>query len=211
MPKIKTDLGFEHVYAPALNGSPRTLLLLHGTGGDEKDLLGLGAALDIHAGLLSPRGKVLDAGMPRFFRRLAMGVFDVEDLKFRTHELAAFVASAAREYGFDARQVIAVGYSNGANIAAGLLLLEPEVLAGAILFRPMIPLTPDKAPDLSTTAVWIAGGRRDPIVRPEETERLANLLRGYGADVWLEWDDGGHELARAELENARRWLESRMV
>src|SRR4026209_2924110 len=120
--------------------SSRTLLLLHGTGGNERDLIPLGRELDPNASLLSPRGKILENGMPRFFRRLAEGVFDLEDLKARTHELADFVLAAAREYGFDAGRVFAAGYSNGANIAASSLLLRPGMLAGAVLLRPMVPL-----------------------------------------------------------------------
>jgi predicted esterase len=202
--QISANLGFQHVFKPGT--SARTLLLLHGTGGDEHDLLSLGAGLDPQANLLSPRGQVLENGMPRFFRRLAMGVFDIEDLKYRTAELAEFIRAAAREYQFDPSQVIAAGYSNGANIAASLMLLRPEVLAGGILLRPMIPLTPEQPPDLHGHGVFIAGGRRDPIVRPEETERLAKLLQGYGAEVSLHWSDQGHELNPVELQAARAWL-----
>lgn len=200
-------LSFPHVYVPAKTGVPaRTLLLLHGTGGDENDLLSLGAKLDAGANLLSARGKVLENGMPRFFRRLAMGVFDIEDLKYRTAELSDFVTAAAREYGFDAKRVFAAGYSNGANIAASVMLLRPGVLAGAVLLRPMIPLIPENEPDLRNVPVFLAAGRRDPIVRPEETERLAGLLKQYGVDVFLHWSEQGHELSAAELEQARQWL-----
>src|ERR1700682_3042285 len=139
-------LDFKHV---SVSGKDTTVLLLHGTGGDEGDLLPLGARIAPGAALLSPRGKVLEHGMPRFFRRLSMGVFDLEDLKFRTQELAGFTAEAAKHYGFDAKRLLALGYSNGANIAASLMLLQPEVLAGAILRRPIIPLTPEHAPDLT--------------------------------------------------------------
>jgi predicted esterase len=200
-------LHHQHVYVPAKTGaSARTLLLLHGTGGDENDLLSLGASLDGAANLLSPRGQILENGMPRFFRRLSMGVFDVEDLKFRTAELAEFVIAAASEYGFDPGPVIAAGYSNGANIAASLMLLRPGVLAGGILLRPMVPLIPETAPDLRKVGVFLAAGRRDPIVRPQETERLAALFKQYGADVSLHWSEQGHELSAAEIEQARRWL-----
>ncbi len=198
------DQAIQHVFKPGT--STRTLLLLHGTGGDEHDLLSVGAGLDPNANLLSPRGQVLENGMPRFFRRLAMGVFDIEDLKQRTAELAEFVTAAAQDYSLDPREVIAAGYSNGANIAASLMLLRPAVLAAAILLRPMIPLTPDTEPDLRGRRVFVAGGRRDPIVRPEETERLAKLLQGYGAEVVLHWSNQGHELTAAELEQARVWL-----
>src|SRR5215217_265848 len=139
---------FLHEFVPG--GSSRTLLLLHGTGGNERDLIPLGRALDSNASLLSPRGKVLENGMPRFFRRLAEGVFDLEDLKTRTNELADFVAAAARHYKFAADHVVGIGYSNGANIAASMLLLRPEIMHEAILFRPMVPLIPEKLPNLSS-------------------------------------------------------------
>src|ERR1700719_2478432 len=133
---------FIHEFVPG--NSDRTLLLLHGTGGNERDLIPLGQELDPNASLLSPRGKVLENGMPRFFRRLAEGVFDLEDLKKRTQELADFVVSAAEHYKIDNKQIVAVGYSNGANIAASMLLLRPEVLPAAILFRAMVPLIPEQ-------------------------------------------------------------------
>jgi predicted esterase len=199
-------LDFKHVHIPGDGKAPWTLLLLHGTGGDERDLLPLGARIAPGATLLSPRGKVLENGMPRFFRRLAMGVFDVEDLKFRTQELAGFVADAAKHYGFDAKRLLALGYSNGANIAASLMLLRPEVLAGAVLLRPMIPLTPDRTPDLTGVRVFAAAGAHDPIVRPEETERLAGMLRAAGAEVEIHWSPGGHELSEEELDKARAWV-----
>lgn len=199
------ELGFIHRFVPA-PGTTRTLLLLHGTGANEDDLLGLGARLDPSANLLSPRGKVLENGMPRFFQRLAMGVFDLEDLRLRTAELADFVAAASNTYGFDPRHVTAVGYSNGANIAASLLLLRPDVLQGAVLLRPMVPLIPEKAPELLGVDVFLSAGRLDPIVRPEETERLADLLQQYGASVTLQWSPQGHELTQSEIEQARHWL-----
>src|SRR5881398_623599 len=130
--------------------SNRTFLLLHGTGGNERDLLPVGRELDPTASLLSPRGKVLENGMPRYFRRLAEGVFDLEDLKKRTHELADFVVSAVAHYKIDIENMIAVGYSNGANIAASLLLLRPEIFPAAVLFRAMVPLVPETQPDLSS-------------------------------------------------------------
>lgn len=198
------DLGFIHRYVPGAQAP--TLLILHGTGGDETNLLNLGRALAPDAGLLSPRGKVLENGMPRFFRRLAEGVFDLEDLTARTHELAGFVESAATTYGFDPHSVVAVGYSNGANIAASLLLLRPGLLAAAALFRPMVPLEPRVPPDLVGVSVFAAAGRRDPIVRPQETERLVALLREAGADVALHWQEGGHALGGEEITAARQWL-----
>ena len=186
--------------------SHRTLLLLHGTGGNEHDLIPLGRELDPTAALLSPRGKVLENGMPRFFRRLAEGVFDLEDLKNRTNELADFVAAAAQHYGFAPEKVVAAGYSNGANIAASMLLLRPEVLSAAILFRAMVPLVPDEQPKLSSMRVWIGAGTNDPIIPTSETKRLAELLRKAGADVTIRHFQAGHELTMADVEAARDWL-----
>jgi predicted esterase len=186
--------------------SDRTLLLLHGTGGNERDLIPLGRELDPNASLLSPRGKILENGMPRFFRRLAEGVFDLEDLKTRTNELADFVAAAVRHYKLAANHVIGVGYSNGANIAASMLLLRPEIMHAAILFRAMVPLVPDKLPDLLSVHIWIGAGDQDPIVPASETKRLAELLRRAGADVTIRFLEGGHELTRDDLDAAREWL-----
>ncbi|PYJ42634.1 MAG: phospholipase [Verrucomicrobia bacterium] len=197
---------FIHEFVPGR--SERTLLLLHGTGGNERDLLSLGRELDQNASLLSPRGQVLENGMPRFFRRLAEGVFDLEDLKRRTHELADFVAAAAEHYQFSAEQVIAVGYSNGANIAASILLLRPQTLHGAILFRAMVPLMPPAQPDLSSVRVWIGAGDQDPIIPTSESQRLAELLRGSGADVTVRFFNAGHNLTNDEIEAARDWLKS---
>jgi predicted esterase len=186
--------------------SNRTLLLLHGTGGNERDLIPLGRELDPTAALLSPRGKVLENGMPRFFRRLAEGVFDLQDLKNRTNELADFVAAAAQHYGFASDNLVAVGYSNGANIAASMLLLRPEILSAAILFRAMVPLVPDKQPKLSSMRVWIGAGTDDPIIPTSETKRLAELLRNAGADVTIRYFQAGHGLTMADVEAARDWL-----
>jgi predicted esterase len=199
------QLDFIHEFIPG--DSPRTLLLLHGTGGNERDLIPLGRELDPNAGLLSPRGKVLENGMPRFFRRLAEGVFDLEDLEHRTNELADFVTAAAQHYGFATDQLVAVGYSNGANIAASMLLLRPELLPTAVLFRAMVPLHPEKEPNLSSVRVWIGAGDQDPIVPPSETERLAEVLRRAGADVTLHFAKAGHGLTKNDLEAAHHWLE----
>jgi phospholipase/carboxylesterase len=196
---------FIHEFVPG--SSSRTLLLLHGTGGNERDLVPLGRELDPNASLLGPRGKVLENGMPRFFRRLAEGVFDLVDLQKRTNELSDFVAAAAQHYGFATDQLVAVGYSNGANIAAAMLLLRPEILSAAILFRAMVPLIPDKLPDLSSVRVWIGAGDQDPIVPASETKRLAELLRRAGADVTIRFATAGHGLTNDDLEAARHWLE----
>jgi predicted esterase len=203
------DLAFPHRYIPADGPSLPTLVLLHGTGGDENDLLPLGRMLLPGAGMLSPRGKVLENGMARFFRRSAEGIFDLEDLRFRAHELADFVVTAAATYGFDLGNVVAVGYSNGANIAAAVLLIRPGVLAGAALLHAMVPLQPEGSPDLSGTSVFLSGGRRDPLVPAAETDRLAALLRQFGADVTQHWESGGHALGRTEVEAAGQWLRQR--
>ena len=202
----KPKLAFQHAFIPAEADGAPTLLMLHGTGGDEHDLLALGRALYPGAALLSPRGQVLENGMPRFFRRLAEGVFDLDDLRRRTHDLAAFVADASTAYGFDARRVIAVGYSNGANIAASLLLLRPEVLAGAVLFHAMVPLVPEQSPDLRGVPVFMAAGRTDPLIPARLTEQLAEMLRQAGASVELQWQPGGHTLTQAEALAATSWL-----
>lgn len=197
---------FEHRFVPATTDEPRTLLLLHGTGGNEDDLLPLGQMLLPGAAILSPRGQVLEHGMPRFFRRLAEGVFDLDDLRARTAGLADFVSWAAGEYGFDPGQVTAVGFSNGANIAASLLLLRPATLAGAVLFRVMVPLEPDTAPALAGVRVLIGAGRSDPLVRPSEVERLALMLQTAGAAVSLHWEPSGHQLTPGDVTAARAWL-----
>ena len=201
---MKLQPDFVHEFIPG--SSSRTLLLLHGTGGNEQDLLPLGRELDPDAALLSPRGKVLENGMPRFFRRLAEGVFDLEDLKFRANELADFVTAAAKQYGLALENLVAVGYSNGANIASAMLLLRPEILATAILFRAMVPLHPDKLPNLSSARVWIGAGDQDPIVPLPETKRLAELLRRAGAHVIIHFAKAGHGLTSDDLEAARHWL-----
>jgi predicted esterase len=202
----REELGFSHRFVPADISTLPTLLLLHGTGGNEADLLPLGPMLLPGAALLSPRGKVLERGMPRFFRRLAEGVFDLDDLQARTHELGAFITQAAAAYGFDPGRVVAAGFSNGANIAASLLLLRPKVLAGAILFHGQVPLEPAQAPNLQGTPVFLSGGRTDPLVPVAATERLAGLLRGSGAEVTVVLQPGGHSLSAAEVEQARGWM-----
>ncbi len=196
---------FLHEFVPG--HSNRTLLLLHGTGGSERDLIPLGRELDPDASLLSPRGKILENGMPRFFRRLAEGVFDLEDLKTRTHELADFVTASVRHYKLAANHIVGVGYSNGANIAASMLLLRPEIMRAAILFRAMVPLIPDKLPDLSSVRVWIGAGDQDPIIPASETKRLAELLRSAGADITIRFAKAAHGLTSDDVTTARDWLE----
>ena len=203
---MTADLGFAHRFVPGTDPSAPVLLLLHGTGGDEDDLLGLGKLLLPDAALLSPRGKVLENGAPRFFRRLAAGVFDEADLIARTAELAAFVRDAAAAYDLDAKRVIGVGFSNGANIAAAMLLLHPDVLRAAVLLRAMVPLTPPRMPDLSGVSVYLSAGRYDTMIPPANTEQLATMLREAHADVTLAWTPQGHNLTPDEVDAARRWL-----
>ena len=204
-------MDFTHVYQPPATPGAPILLLLHGTGGNEHDLVPLAELLRPGAGILSPRGKVLERGMPRFFRRLAEGVFDIEDLKLRTAELADFVTAAAAQHEFSTRDVMAVGFSNGANIAGALLLLRPDVLGTAVLFRAMVPLVPDTLPDIPATPVLISNGRMDPLVSAEETERLAALLRSAGADVTVAWQNSAHELTERDVITAREWLAQRQA
>lgn len=202
---MTTDLGFIHQFVPG--SSDRTLLLLHGTGGNEHDLIPLGRELDPTAALLSPRGKVLENGHARFFRRLAEGVFDVEDLKNRTDELANFVRAAAEHYQIALEKMVAVGYSNGANIAGSMLLRRPGILRTAVLLRAMVPFRPDVLPDLSAVRVWIGGGEQDVIIPSGETKRLADLLQEAGAEVTAHFVDAGHRLTNAELVLVKRWLD----
>ncbi len=202
------DLGFAHVFQPPADPAAPVLLLLHGTGGDEHDLVPLGRQIHPTAGILSPRGKALERGMPRFFRRFAEGVFDLEDLQARTHELARFVAEAATHYGFDASRVTAAGFSNGANIAASLLLLSPATLAGAILFRAMVPIIPEPLPQLPHTPVFLSNGRTDELVAPAQTEQLVDLLRRAGADVTMVWQPGGHGLTEPDVRQAGKWIQA---
>lgn len=201
------DLGFEHLFQPGTDPTAPTLLLLHGTGGDEHDLIPLGK-LAPGAALLSPRGQVLERGMPRFFRRLSEGVFDIGDLRDRAAALARFIGAASTRYGFNAGNVIAVGFSNGANIASAVVLLHPGILRGAALFRAMVPLVPDPLPRLTGTPLLVSNGRNDPLVSAAETERLVALLRTAGAEVAVEWQLAGHQLTRADLHAAERWLGS---
>ena len=188
----------------AYPGAP-ALLLLHGTGGDENDLIPLGRMIAPGAALLSPRGKVLENGMPRFFRRLADGIFDEDDVRRRAGEVADFVAEARAHYGI--ATPIAVGYSNGANTAAAMLLLRPDALAGAILLRATVPLSQTSPVDLTGKAVLIASGVSDPLMTPERAAQLASLLHGYGAVVDHRTMPSGHELSQADVNLAKRWLD----
>ena len=193
------------------NNDSLTFILLHGTGGNEDDLIPVGQMLTSSASLLSPRGKVLENGMPRFFKRLAEGVFDMEDLKFRTKELADFVKDASNTYSFNLNKTIAVGFSNGANIAASLLLSYPEILKGAILFRAMVPFIPHSLPVLSDKKVLLSAGTFDPIVSKSQIEGLLNILQKSGADVTLKWQQSGHNLTQKDILDAKEWLEKNLI
>lgn len=203
---VNSGLEFTHRFEQGTGDL--TLLLLHGTGGDENDLIPLGRQLAPQANLLSPRGRVLENGMPRFFRRLALGVFDEEDLKRRTVELADFVEAAAKGYGLERSSIVALGYSNGANIAASLLLMRPEAVRHAALLHAMVPFEPKDDPDLSSTSVLLTGGRSDPYVPVEQTQRLGEILTRCGARVTLELQPGGHQLTHEEVAAAKEWLTS---
>ncbi len=201
---LKNFEGFHHRFEPGTDAAAPPLLLLHGTGGDENDLIGLGRALSPGSALLSPRGPVLENGMPRFFRRLAEGVFDEADVVRRAGELAAFVAEAREAYGIGAP--VAVGFSNGANIAAATLLLHPETLAGRVLLRAMVPLKVMPAADLAGRPVLLLSGALDPIVPADNAARLAARAGGGGGGCHPYGPAGGHNLSQADLAAAGAWL-----
>ncbi len=205
------QLDFIHEYVGARDsGNDYTLLLLHGTGGTQYDLIPLGERLLPSAALLSPLGKVSENGHTRFFRRLSPGVFDLDDLRFRTHELSEFVANSAAVYKLNRDRIIAAGYSNGANMVASLLLLAPETLRAGVLFRPMVPLVPERLPNLDGVQVLIMGGRHDEVVAPQESVRLAELFHQANATVSIHWSDAGHGLQSQEIAHARDWLAGKL-
>lgn len=195
----------KHIFIKGKDLNKPTLLLLHGTGGNERDLLPLAGRVDQGASILSVRGNVLENGMPRYFKRLGEGIFDEEDLIFRTQELNEFLDEAAREYDFDRDNIVAIGYSNGANIAASLLFHYQNALKGAILHHPMVPIRGVELPDLSGKNVFIAAGTNDPICSPEESTELKLLLEKASAKVELHWEDMGHQLTDEEVEAASEW------
>jgi phospholipase/carboxylesterase len=184
-----------------------TLLLLHGTGGDENNLIDFGRELLPKAAILSPRGKVLEHGMPRFFRRLAEGVFDIPDLHKRTTELADFIQAASIDHNFDPQRVVAVGFSNGANIAGSMLLQHPNVLAAALLLSPMVPFEPEQLPDLKGKPVFIGAGLRDTIAEPDNTRLLIEILTQSGADLKTFWTNSGHGITQGEFNEAKAWIQ----
>jgi predicted esterase len=201
------DIGFIHRFLPAEdNASAETLVVLHGTGGDENDLIGIGQTIAPGATILSPRGNVLENGAPRFFKRLAEGVFDAKEVRSRAEELASFIRAAISKYSLNPERIFAMGYSNGANIASTVMLTDPELLRGAILFRPMLVLETDGRSDLSGRGVFISAGERDPIVPVKSVVRLVELFEAAHADVTLEWQQAGHSLLPSEVRAATDWL-----
>lgn len=201
-------LSYHHRFEPGTDPAAPPLLLLHGTGGNENDLIPLGRKLSPGSALLSPRGDVSEHGARRFFARLAEGVFDPAEITRRTHALADFLAAAARQYGLDPRRLTAVGFSNGANIAATLLLLRPASLGAAVLLRPMVVLEPAQLPDLTGRRIIISSGNQDPIVPPDHPDRLADTLRRAGAGVTLHLQAAGHGLVPADFGVARDFLQT---
>ncbi|MEW9699489.1 alpha/beta hydrolase [Paenibacillus sp. SI8] len=196
----------KHIFRQGTDPYAPVVVLFHGTGGTENDLLPLAQAIAPASSVLSVRGNVLENGMPRFFRRLAEGIFDEEDLLFRTKELNDFLDEAAGEYGFDRHQLVAIGYSNGANIAGSLLFHYPGALRGAILHHPMVPRRGVELPDLSGVPVFIGAGENDPICSPQETEELKELLSSAGAPVEVHWERAGHQLTHSEVGAAAEWF-----
>lgn len=201
----------KHIFQKGTDITAPVLVLFHGTGGTESDLLPLAQAISPTSSVLSVRGNVLENGMPRFFRRLAEGIFDEEDLIFRTKELYDFLDQAAVEHGFDRQNLVAIGYSNGANIAGSLLFHYPDALRGAILHHPMVPLRGIQLPDLSGIPVFIGAGRNDPICSPQETEELQKLLSEAGSTVAVHWEQAGHQLTRSEVEAAATWFKTNLA
>jgi len=197
---------FIHHYEAGSTADAPTLLLLHGTGGNENSLVNIGKQLAPGAAIISPRGKVLENGNPRFFRRLAEGVFDHEDLVARTHELADFIQAASDEYGFALSSLIAVGYSNGANIAASLMLLHPGLVPKAVLFRSMLPFRPATPLDLSGTSALLLAGRYDDLIAGASVEALASVLETAGANVTLDWQEADHRLTSEDFIAAQTWI-----
>ncbi|MFJ7637798.1 alpha/beta hydrolase [Peribacillus sp. NPDC097225] len=199
----------KHIFKPGTNPNKPVLLLLHGTGGNENDLLPLADIVDPEASILSVRGNVSENGMPRFFRRLAEGIFDEEDLIFRTNELNSFLDEASTTYAFDRQNIIAIGYSNGANIAASLLFHFKDALKGAILHHPMVPRRGIALPDLTGTNVFIAAGVNDPICPQQESIDLKELLEAAHASVDVQWENHGHQLTMNEVNAAKQWYQEK--
>ncbi|QGQ45273.1 alpha/beta hydrolase [Metabacillus sediminilitoris] len=197
----------KHIFQKGNDPTKPVLLVLHGTGGNELDMLPIAGRIDADASVLSVRGNVLENGMPRFFRRLAEGVFDEEDLIFRTKELHDFLDEAAEKYQFDRDNIVAIGYSNGANIAGSLLFHYENALKGAILHHPMVPRRGVELPNLEGKSIFIGAGSNDPMCSPEESTELQSLLESANANVHLHWENWGHQLTVSELEAAKKWYE----
>jgi phospholipase/carboxylesterase len=197
---------FRHLYQPATGATPYSLLLLHGTGGDEHDMVPLAEAILPGAGIISPRGQVIESGAPRFFRRFAEGVLDVEDWRERSETLADFLVSICAEHQISPKTLVAVGYSNGANIAQGLLLLRPEVLGGAILLRPMFVTDDVPAKDLGGRPILLLGGTHDPITPAADLSQISQQLERRGAHVTIRTVPAFHGLVQDDLVLARQWL-----
>lgn len=200
----------KHIFQKGNDSSKPTLLVLHGTGGNELDMLPIAGRIDEDASVLSVRGNVLENGMPRFFRRLAEGVFDEEDLVQRTKELHGFLDEAAETYQFDRHNIVAIGYSNGANIAGSLLFHYQDSLRGAILHHPMVPRRGIELPNLDGKSIFIGAGSNDPLCSPEESVELQNLLEGANANVHLHWENWGHQLTVSEIEAAKKWYQEKI-
>jgi phospholipase/carboxylesterase len=197
-------LGYKYIYIGSRNSY--TLLLLHGTGGSEEDLVPLARAIDPDAGILSPRGKVVENGMHRFFRRLAPGVYDLDDLRYRAEELGDFIEIASHQHGFDRSRLIALGYSNGANIAIATMLLRPGSMAGAILIRPYFPVDLGVKPDLKGKEILITAGEKDPIAPLGSVLELGEKLKALGASVELKVIAADHGIVRSDIETIKTWL-----
>jgi phospholipase/carboxylesterase len=204
---MNEDFGFIHRFVPAKDSaSSDTLIVLHGTGGDENGLIEIGQAIAPGAAIVSPRGNVLEKGAPRFFKRIAEGVFDPKEVRSRAVELARFIRAAVVAYRLDSTRVFALGYSNGANIASTVMFVEPGILQGAVLFRPMLVYEPTETPDLSGSAVFISAGRMDPIVPAASVERLVELFDSARSEVTLKWQLAGHSLVPGEVREAAEWF-----
>ena len=200
------QLTYHHRFVPGTDPSAPPLLLLHGTGGDENDLISLAQKISPGSALLSPRGDVSENGARRFFARLAEGKFDPEEVTRRTLALADFIAAATRHYAIAPTRLLALGFSNGANVAATLLLLRPESLAGAVLLRPMVVLEPVRVPALAGKRILLSAGAQDPIVPDDHPTRLAACFRSAGATVSLHTQPAGHGLVPGDLTVATAFL-----
>ncbi len=197
----------QHFFQKSTNPEEkRVLLLFHGTGGNEMDLIPLAERILPGVSYLGIRGNVIEHGMPRFFKRLSEGIFDEADIKLRAHELDSFIREAATSFGFSSENVMALGYSNGANIITALNFLHPGLISTSLLLRPMTPLVPANAPDLSNSNVWLSFGSVDPLMPPGEIEKLSGLYTEYGANLTVNIEQAGHQLVQNDLTKASEFL-----